>query len=390
MRVLCVFGTRPEAIKMAPVIRELKRYPEYFEVRICVTAQHREMLDQVLNIFNIQPDIDLNLMEPDQALSELTSRVITTMTRVLEQERPDWVLIQGDTTTVMATALAAFYLRIPVGHVEAGLRTRDRYNPFPEEINRRLVGVLATYHFAPTQTAKEALLAEGVPSDSIVVTGNTVVDALYWILGQPPSERSRQIFDELGLLGNKDCKIILVTAHRRESFGQRFESLCRGLRRLVERNPDVYLIYPVHMNPNVRGPVYRILTGHERIRLIEPLPYETFVRLMDVAYIVLTDSGGIQEEAPVLGKPVLVLREKTERPEVIDAGVAKLVGTDEERIVDEAERLLYDAGAYEAMAKAGSLFGDGRAAERIVQTLLGIAEGDKNKITINRRSDGRI
>jgi len=379
MRVLCVFGTRPEAIKMAPVIRELKRYPEYFEVRICVTAQHREMLDQVLNIFNIQPDIDLNLMEPDQALSELTSRVITTMTRVLEQERPDWVLIQGDTTTVMATALAAFYLRIPVGHVEAGLRTRDRYNPFPEEINRRLVGVLATYHFAPTQTAKEALLAEGVPSESIVVTGNTVVDALYWILGQPPSERSRQIFDELGLLGDKDCKIILVTAHRRESFGQRFESLCRGLRRLVERNPDVYLIYPVHMNPNVRGPVYRILTGHERIRLVEPLPYETFVRLMDVAYIVLTDSGGIQEEAPVLGKPVLVLREKTERPEVIDAGVAKLVGTDEERIVDEAERLLHDAGAYQAMAKAGSLFGDGHAAERIVQTLLGIAEGDKLK-----------
>lgn len=379
MRVLCVFGTRPEAIKMAPVIRELKRYPEYFEVRICVTAQHREMLDQVLNIFNIQPDIDLNLMEPDQALSELTSRVITTMTRVLEQERPDWVLIQGDTTTVMATALAAFYLRIPVGHVEAGLRTRDRYNPFPEEINRRLVGVLATYHFAPTQTAKDALLAEGVPSESIVVTGNTVVDALYWILGQPPSEQSRQIFDELGLLGDKDCKIVLVTAHRRESFGQRFESLCRGLRRLVERNPDVYLIYPVHMNPNVRGPVYRILTGHERIRLVEPLPYETFVRLMDVAYIVLTDSGGIQEEAPVLGKPVLVLREKTERPEVIDAGVAKLVGTDEERIVTEAERLLYDAGAYEAMAKAGSLFGDGRAAERIVQTLLGIAEGDKLK-----------
>ena len=364
---------------MAPVIRELKRYPEYFEVRICVTAQHREMLDQVLNLFNIQPDIDLNLMEPDQALSELTSRVITTMTRVLEQERPDWVLIQGDTTTVMATALAAFYLRIPVGHVEAGLRTRDRYNPFPEEINRRLVGVLATYHFAPTQTAKEALLAEGVPSESIVVTGNTVVDALYWILGQPPSERSRQIFDELGLLGDKDCKIVLVTAHRRESFGQRFESLCRGLRRLVERNPDVYLIYPVHMNPNVRGPVYRILTGHERIRLVEPLPYETFVRLMDVAYIVLTDSGGIQEEAPVLGKPVLVLREKTERPEVIDAGVAKLVGTDEERIVTEAERLLYDAGAYQAMAKAGSLFGDGHAAERIVQTLLGIAEGDKLK-----------
>ena len=379
MRVLCVFGTRPEAIKMAPVIRELRRYPDLFETRVCVTAQHREMLDQVLNLFNIQPDIDLNLMEPDQALSELTSRVITIMTRVLEQERLDWVLIQGDTTTVMATALAAFYLRIPIGHVEAGLRTRDRYNPFPEEINRRLVGVLATYHFAPTQTAKEALLAEGVPSDSIIVTGNTVVDALYWILGQPPSEQSRQLFAELGLLGNKDCKIVLVTAHRRESFGQRFESLCRGLRRLVERNPDVYLIYPVHMNPNVRGPVYRILAGHERIRLVEPLPYETFVRLMDVAYIVLTDSGGIQEEAPVLGKPVLVLREKTERPEVIDAGVAKLVGTDEERIVDEAERLLHDAGAYGAMAKAGSLFGDGRAAERIVQTLLGIAEGDKSK-----------
>ena len=377
IRVLCVFGTRPEAIKMAPVIRELRNHSDQIKPVVCVTAQHREMLDQVLDHFGIQPDIDLNLMEPDQILPKLTSRVLVAMTEVLERQRPDWVLIQGDTTTVMATALAAFYLKIPVGHVEAGLRTQDRYNPFPEEINRHIVSVLATYHFAPTQSAKEALLAEGIPRDAIFVTGNTVVDALHWVLKQPPSEQSKRLFANLGSttpnLADKGNprKVVLVTAHRRESFGLPFESLCRGLRKLVERNPEVYLVYPVHMNPKVREPVQRILAGHERIRLIDPLPYEPLVRLMYAAYLVLTDSGGIQEEAPVLGKPVLVLREKTERPEVVKAGVAKLVGTDENRIVAEAEKLLHDRGAYQAMARARSLFGDGYAAERIVQLLLG-------------------
>ncbi|MFQ5796096.1 MAG: non-hydrolyzing UDP-N-acetylglucosamine 2-epimerase [Candidatus Bipolaricaulia bacterium] len=377
MRVLTVFGTRPEAIKMAPVVRELENHPDRIKSAVCVTAQHREMLDQVLDLFDIQPDIDLDLMQPDQILPELTAQVVSAMTRILDRERPDRILIQGDTTTVMATALAAFYLKIPVGHVEAGLRTQDRYNPFPEEINRRIVSTLASYHFAPTPAAGQTLLGEGVDPNTIFVTGNTVVDALYWILKRPLSEQSKKLLQDLGLTDpdsvgavEHPVRLILVTAHRRESFGHPFESLCRGLRVVVERNPDVLLVYPVHLNPRVRDPVQRILSGHQRIRLIEPLPYEPFVRLMNASYLVLTDSGGIQEEAPVLGKPVLVLRQETERSEAIAAGVAKLVGTDEERIVAETERLLHNEAAYQAMVKAESLFGDGHAARRIVKVLL--------------------
>jgi len=352
---------------MAPVVQELARHPGLVEFRVCVTAQHRGLLDQVLELFDIRPDIDLDLMRPGQTLPALTAKVLTGMTRVLARQRPDWVLIQGDTTTVLATALAAFYLKIPVGHVEAGLRTSDRYFPFPEEINRRLVGALATYHFAPTPTARTALLAEDVDPESIFVTGNTVVDALYWILARPPSPEAETL---LARIGGDQQKLILVTAHRRESFGAPFREICQGLRAVVERNPEVVLVYPVHPNPEVREPVKRFLAGHERILLLDPLPYEPFVRLMQASFLVLTDSGGLQEEAPVLGKPVLVLRPRTERPEAVEAGVARLIGTSKERIVNEVERLLHDEGAYQAMAKAGSLFGDGHAAERIVRILL--------------------
>ena len=343
---------------MAPVIRELSKHSDCFETHICVTAQHREMLDQVLEFFHITPDIDLNLMQPDQTLLELTSRVLIAMTEVLKRERPDWVLIQGDTTTVMATALAAFYLRIPVGHIEAGLRTQDRYNPFPEEINRRLASVLASYHFAPTKRAQDTLISEGVDPERVFYTGNTIVDAIQWILGTPPSEQARKLFEELSLpisgAGKDDLpskKVILVTAHRRESFGAPFESLCHGLRAIAERNKDVLVVYPVHLNPKVQDPVYRILDGHPRIRLVNPLPYEPFVRLMNAAYMILTDSGGIQEEASIIGKPVLVLRNTTERPEIVEAGIAKLVGTDERKILTEAERLMHDKRVYRAMAR---------------------------------------
>lgn len=369
-RVLTIVGTRPEAIKMAPVIRALKT--SSLGCRVCVTAQHREMLDQVLQIFEIKPDIDLALMQRGQTLPDLTARVLTAATAVLRKERPDVVLVQGDTTSAMAASLAAFYEKIPVGHIEAGLRTFNRYNPFPEEANRCVLGILAEYHFPPTQAARDALRAENVPDDRIVVTGNTVIDALHWVVSRPPSDQTRALLIRLGLTGNgrDPLRTILVTAHRRENFGERFESLCEGLRAVVERNPDVRLIYPVHLNPNVRAPVERILSGHVRIHLLEPLAYEPFVHLMNASYLVLSDSGGIQEEAPALGKPVLVMREETERPEAVEAGTARLVGPDRDRIVMETERLLHDLSAYQAMARAVSPFGDGHAAERIVQVLL--------------------
>jgi len=387
IRVLSVFGTRPEAIKMAPVIRELQKYPDRVESRVCVTAQHRQMLDQVLDLFGIVPDIDLDLMRSDQSLPDLTARVLTSMSNVLSQERPDVVLVQGDTTTVMATALAAFYQQIPVGHVEAGLRTRDRYAPFPEEINRRMAAVLATYHFAPTQTAVDALLVEAVPKENIFLTGNTVIDALLWVVSQPPSLETLALLQQLGLAGEPGVEetdghvysrqhpctsspLLLVTAHRRENFGTAFEALCRGLRMVAERNPDVRIVYPVHYNPSVREPVNRILAGHPRIHLIDPLPYEPFAHLMKAAHLILTDSGGIQEEAPALGKPVLVLRDVTERPEAVESGAAKVIGTDSERIVAETERLLYDEAAYRHMARVTSPYGDGHAAERIVRVIL--------------------
>lgn len=361
-RVLSVFGTRPEAIKLAPVILELQRYRDSFENLICVTAQHRQMLDQVLEWFQIAPHYDLNLMQPDQGLAQFASSALAAVSELLRMVQPDVVLVQGDTTTVMVAALAAFYRHIPVGHIEAGLRTRNRYNPFPEEINRRMAGVLATFHFAPTARAGDALRAEQMPEENIFITGNTVVDALLMTL------RCSVNLDLNFRLDGR--RMILVTAHRRESFGVQFESICLALRDLAERNADVDIVYPVHLNPNVRRPVERILAGQPRIHLLDPMRYEQFVHLAAHAYLILTDSGGIQEEAPVLGKPVLVMRETTERSEATESGTARLVGTDRQRIVDETECLLSKAEEYRAMARAVSPFGDGRAAERIVNILL--------------------
>ena len=360
-KILTIIGTRPEAIKLAPVILELKKYPERFHSLVCVTAQHRELLDQVLSWFGITPDFDLDLMQENQQLAQFASRALIGLHEVLEKVSPEVVLVQGDTTTVMMAALASFYKKIPVGHVEAGLRTNDRYNPFPEEINRRVAGVLSTYHFAPTKRAAEALKAEQVPPEKIYVTGNTVIDALLWTIKCPVTLNLGFPLDEK--------RIILVTAHRRENFGEPFISLCLGLRDIAERNTDVRVVYPVHPNPNVRKPVQQILSGHPRIHLLEPLRYEVFSHLMNRAYLILTDSGGIQEEAPVLGKPVLVMRTTTERPEAIEAGTARLVGTDRERMVEETERLLKNHEHYHRMASVQSPFGDGRAAERIVEIL---------------------
>jgi len=369
LRVLSIFGTRPEAIKMAPVVRVLSDEPA-IESMVCVTAQHREMLDQVLEIFDIEPDVDLDLMRPGQTLPELTARVLTHVDRTLDRLKPDLVLVQGDTTTVMAAALAAFYRQIPVGHVEAGLRTHDRYNPFPEEINRRIAGQLASLHFAPTQRAADALLAEGTPAAAVHVTGNTVIDALDWVVNQPRPPKVGELLEEIGCGSGGQHRLVLVTAHRRESFGAPFEQICLGLRRLAERNPDVALVYPVHLNPNVQKPVHRLLDGRDRIHLVEPLPYLPFAHLMNAAYLVLTDSGGIQEEAPSLGKPILVLRNETERQEAIDAGTAKLVGPDAEAIVREAERLLHNERAYAEMANAVNPYGDGHAAGRILKAVM--------------------
>ncbi len=361
INALLVFGTRPEAIKFAPVIAELRTRCAEVRTQVCVTAQHRHMLDQVLDWFGIVPDFDLDLMEPNQSLCHLAGRVLFQVGEVLDRVRADVVLVQGDTTTTMAAALAACYRGVPVGHVEAGLLTYDMRNPFPEELNRRVASVAATYHFAPTQRAARALLEERTPAENIYITGNTVIDSLAMTLARP-------IRVELPCDGNG--RIILVTAHRRESFGGPFESMCSALRQVAERNPDVQIIYPVHLNPNVREPVNRMLAGHPRIHLLEPLRYEQFVHLMARAYLILTDSGGIQEEAPFLGKPTLVMRETTERPEAIETGAARLVGTAESTIVGCCERLLRDPSEYERMARAGSPFGDGKASQRIVDILL--------------------
>ena len=362
-RILTIVGTRPEAIKLAPVTIELGLRKDAVEHILCSTAQHRQMLDQVHEWFGIVPDIDLNLMAPNQKLADFAARALTEVTRVLEDVKPDVVLVQGDTTTAMMASLAAVMQRVEVGHIEAGLRTDNLYNPFPEEINRRVTGSVARYHFAPTERSAAALRAENVPAGWIYVTGNTVIDALRMTL-------EREVKLDLPFLEKSNRRLILVTAHRRESFGAPFESLCRALRSIADRNLDVDLVYPVHLNPNVREPVSRILAGHERIHLIEPLSYEKFVHLMARADILLTDSGGVQEEAPYLGKPALVMRDNTERPEAVDAGTAKLVGTDESRIVAETELLLRDDRAYRAMARAGSPFGDGKAARRIADILL--------------------
>lgn len=370
LRIVTVFGTRPEAIKMAPVVLELKKRSAEFESLVCVTAQHREMLDQVLSIFGIEPDFDLNVMRMEQDLFDVTSAVIQGMRDVLRQVQPDLVLVHGDTTTTFAATLAAFYLRIPVGHVEAGLRTGNLYSPWPEEANRKLTGALAKFHFAPTQTARSNLLAEGVPSDAIFVTGNTVVDALLAVserLRAEPALAAHAARDLPAL--SSDRKLILVTGHRRESFGDGFERICTALSRLAERG-DVEIVYPVHLNPNVRRPVNQLLSGFSNVHLIEPVDYVTFVYLMNRAHLIVTDSGGIQEEAPALGKPVLVMRETTERPEAVEAGTALLVGTDVEKIVTSASSLLDDMSAYDAMSRAHNPYGDGAAARSIAKEII--------------------
>jgi UDP-N-acetylglucosamine 2-epimerase (non-hydrolysing) len=369
LKVLAVFGTRPEVIKLAPVIRELRKYPDRVMCKVCVTAQHRQMLDQMLRVFQIQPDYDLNIMQDNQSPSYVAARVLMELEGVIQREKPDWVLIQGDTTTVAAAALAAYYAGVKVAHVEAGLRTGDKWRPFPEEINRRVVGAIADLHFAPTALARANLLREGVAPEAVVVTGNPVIDALRWIAAQPPSPAAVELLARAGVPSGR--RLVLVTAHRRESFGAGILALCQALAELAERFPELTILYPVHPNPNVHRPVYQILGRIPNIMLTEPLDYATLVHIMAQAVLVLTDSGGIQEEAPSLGKPVLVLREVTERPEAIQAGTARLVGTDPQRIVSETVRLLTDPAEYNRMARAVNPYGDGRAAERIVSALLG-------------------
>ena len=364
MKILVVMGTRPEAIKMAPVVNELRNRRDRFDVRVCLTAQHRELLDQVIDLFRIHVDRDLNLMRPDQTISEITSRVLVEVGRVLEEERPDVVLVHGDTTTTFATALAGYYHGVKVGHVEAGLRTYDKYRPFPEEINRRLGDVLSDYHYAPTEMAASHLRSERIPDEHIVVTGNTVIDALLDVAARP-YRFDDPVLDRAGA----NRRLILVTAHRRESFGERFEQMCLAMRDLVRANPDVEIVYPVHPNPNVRRTVDALLKNEERLHLIEPLDYLPFVHLLKKAYLVLTDSGGVQEEAPSLGKPVLVMREVTERPEAIDAGTAMLVGNTYDGIVENVQRLLDDPAAYGRMVNAVNPYGDGLASKRIADHL---------------------
>ncbi len=364
-KVLSIIGTRPEAIKMAPVIRELARRGEKFTNRVCATAQHREMLDQVLRLFEIRPDHDLNLMRDNQTLAQLTAAAITGLDAVVRQEAPDWILVQGDTTTVLAAGLAGFYHRIRIGHVEAGLRSGQKYQPYPEEINRRLAGVIADVHFAPTEEARQNLLREGVPGEAIRVTGNTVIDALQYAAGRPFDISHSPL---AGIPPQK--RWVLVTAHRRENFGAPLERICEALRELAGRYAGkIQLIYPVHLNPNVEKPVRKMLGQIENISLLPPLEYLPMVHLMKRCEIVLTDSGGLQEEAPGLGKPVLVFREVTERPEGIRAGTVRLVGSDTARIVEETSRLLDDRNEYERMSKAIQPYGDGRAAPRIADIL---------------------
>ncbi|WP_105631932.1 non-hydrolyzing UDP-N-acetylglucosamine 2-epimerase [Cronobacter dublinensis] len=369
MRVLTVFGTRPEAIKMAPLVHALAQDPA-FDTRVCVTAQHREMLDQVLHLFSIVPDYDLNIMTPGQGLTEITCRILEGLKPILTEFRPDVVLVHGDTTTTIATSLAAFYQRIPVGHVEAGLRTGYLYSPWPEEANRTLTGHLAMYHFAPTELSRQNLLRENIPDARIFVTGNTVIDALITVRDRVMADEPLRLRLETQYpFLDGDKKMILVTGHRRESFGEGFEQICRALADIAAQNRDVQIVYPVHLNPNVTEPVNRILGHVENVVLIEPQEYLPFVWLMNHAWLILTDSGGIQEEAPSLGKPVLVMRETTERPEAVEAGTVRLVGTDTRRIVDEVTRLLHDDAAYQAMSHAHNPYGDGQACERILHAL---------------------
>lgn len=378
---MLVFGTRPEAIKMAPLVKEFEKLPNKFETIVCVTGQHRQMLDQVLELFDIKPDYDLNIMKQGQDLYDVTARVLTGMRDVLKEAQPDVILVHGDTTTSTAAALAAFYQQISVGHVEAGLRTHNIYSPWPEEMNRQITGRIATYNFAPTPLSRDNLLAEGVASDKITVTGNTVIDALYMVVNKIKNDKSldARLSTELSKGGydvsrlDNGRKLVLITGHRRENFGDGFISMCRAIKTLTEIYPEVDFVYPMHLNPNVRKPIHEVfgenLTGLGNMFFIEPLEYLSFVYLMEKSNIVLTDSGGIQEEAPGLGKPVLVMRDTTERPEALSAGTVKLVGTDYYKIVNEVSSLLDDSDHYDAMSKAVNPYGDGLACQRIVKTL---------------------
>ncbi len=372
-KIMVVMGTRPEAIKLAPVIKELERHPEEFEVVPVTTAQHRQMLDQVLKLFKISSSYDLDIMENDQTLSGLTARIIEKFDPIVREEKPDWILIQGDTTTTFASVLIGFYHKIRIGHIEAGLRTHNKYSPFPEEINRHLTGVLTDFHFAPTGRTKKNLIGESIPEENIFVTGNTVIDALFMTLERLKEDKCmlQHLNSQFSFLNSKSTKLILVTAHRRENHGEPLESICFALKDVVQANSQVKVIYPVHLNPSVQEPVKRILKDNQRIHLMSPLDYESFAWLMDKSYLILTDSGGVQEEAPSLGKPVLVLRQVTERPEAVETGTVRVVGLDRDKIVQEAQRLLDDQALYEKMSKAANPYGDGKASKRIVEILRG-------------------
>ncbi|MEI7851115.1 MAG: UDP-N-acetylglucosamine 2-epimerase (non-hydrolyzing) [Kiritimatiellales bacterium] len=378
-KISVIFGTRPEAIKLAPVILALKAHPD-FECHVCVTAQHRQMLDQVLEVFDIRPDVDLDLMKPNQTLAGLTARAITGIDQYLAEYKPDMILVQGDTTTVFSAALAAFYHKIPVGHVEAGLRTGNMMSPWPEEANRVLTSRIAGLHFAPTETSRQNLLREHILEELIIVTGNTVIDALFLALekikGNPPHVEGLPDFLQPSTTNNAQLstkhRMVLITGHRRENFGQGFEDICRAIAELARRFPDVHFVYPVHLNPNVREPVERILCGESvigNVHLLGPLDYLPFVAMMNRAHIILTDSGGVQEEAPSLGKPVLVMRDTTERPEAVDAGTVRLVGTDYEAIIGGVSELLMDQTVYETMSRAHNPYGDGKATDRHLKAL---------------------
>lgn len=372
MKILVIFGTRPEAIKMAPLVKYLQKNNEYFQTSVCVTAQHREMLDQVLELFEIEPQYDLNIMKPNQDLFDISANIITSLRPILKELCPDLILVHGDTTTTFSASLAAFYAGIPVGHVEAGLRTGNKLAPFPEEMNRRLTGAIADIHFAPTNASKENLIKEGVSVNNIYVTGNTVIDALLSVVEKIRNnkligDKFSQEFDFL----DKNKKLILVTGHRRENFGSGFENICNALADIAENNTEVEIIYPVHLNPNVRKPVADILASRnlKNVHLIEPVDYLPFVYLMDRAYLIITDSGGVQEEAPSLGKPVLVMRETTERPEAVEAGTVLLVGTERAKIVNETISLLQNSEKYQSMSRAHNPYGDGTAAKQIVEII---------------------
>lgn len=378
-KILLVFGTRPEAIKMAPLVKKLQEYPEQFQTIVCVTGQHREMLDQVLRLFDITPDFDLNIMKPNQDLYDITSRILLGMRDVLKEVKPDIVLVHGDTTTSMAASLAAFYQQIPVGHVEAGLRTGNIYSPWPEEMNRLITGRITTHHFSPTPLAKENLLKENVNEKQIIITGNTVIDALQMVVNKlsEDTELASEVANRICLMGydtkrlNGDKRMVLITGHRRENFGEGFLNICHAIKNLSAKYPDVDFVYPMHLNPNVRKPVLEILgEGAENVFLIEPLDYLPFVYMMQQSTLILTDSGGVQEEAPALGKPVLVMRDTTERPEAMEAGTVLLVGTNREKIEQGVSILLDDADTYRKMSEAVNPYGDGLACERMIEYLL--------------------